>query len=236
MCAMKDRIKWMLVGLGFTFGLQVVISLLFTGVAYRAASTGASVGQDLTLAVAFGLVIGSFLIGGFVIGWMNEAVRLLDASVVAIATVLLSYLVYWKVEQSNPAQFVTGYLLSDLTHASLLVGLGLAASLIGTYWGWHVRVPQEGLIDRIAVLIGLAGAVAGPFLLMAAAGGDSETNQPGLPWYFMAVVLGLVLVIVGVGFVMFTRESKYDDEISISPDHRREDIEQSKAATSDGRP
>jgi len=30
-------------------------------------------------------------------------------------------------------------------------------------------------------------------------------------------------VIVGAGFVWFTRESHYEDEISISPEHHKED-------------
>jgi hypothetical protein len=232
---MKDRIKWMLAGLGFTFGLQVIISLMFTGVAYRAARSGTSLGQDLALVVAFSLVVGAFLIGGFVIGWMNEAVRLVDSALVALAAISLSYLVYRTLEQGRPAQFVTGYLLSDLGRALLFISLALVAALVGAYWGWHVKVPQEGLIDRVALLVGLVGVVVGPFVLLAVSGGDpTNPSQPNLPWYFLAVVLSLVLVIVGVGFVMFTRESKYEDEISISPEHHKQ-LDQSRAAASEGR-
>ena len=40
---------------------------------------------------------------------------------------------------------------------------------------------------------------------------------------FVLAALVLVLVIIGVGFILFTRESHYDDEISISPEHHKEE-------------
>jgi len=104
----------------------------------------------------------------------------------------------------------------------LFASLALIASAIGSYWGWHVKVPQEGVLDRVALLLGLVGAVVGPFVLLAVGGRDSNGGAGNLPWYFLVVVLVLVLAIVAAGFVMFTRESHYEEEISISPETRRE--------------
>ena len=69
-------------------------------------------------------------------------------------------------------------------------------------------------------------AVVGPFVLLVVGGADpNNPNHPTLPWHFMATGLVLALAIVGVGFFMFTRESKreseYEEEISISPEHHR---------------
>jgi hypothetical protein len=62
------------------------------------------------------------------------------------------------------------------------------------------------------------------FVLLAIGGRDpGNPNAPILPWYFLAIVLVLVLAIVGAGFVLFTRESHYEDEISISPEHHKEE-------------
>jgi MFS family permease len=117
---------------------------------------------------------------------------------------------------------VSGYLLSDVRRGALFAVVALIAGLIGAYWGWHLKVPQEGVFDRIALVVGLVGVVVGPFVLLAIGGRDPSTpNAPILPWYFLAIVLVVVLVIVGVGFVLFTRESHYDDEISISPEHHK---------------
>lgn len=228
---MKDRIKWLLVGLGFTVGLQVIISLLFTGVAYDAArSNSASVGQDLVLVVALGLVIGAFLIGGFVVGVVSEELRLLDSVVVALLGVGLSGLVYLGLPHGNKPQFVTGYMLDDLGRTALFGALAVGAALVGAYWGWHVTVPREGVLDRVALLTGLIGTFVGPIVLLAVGGTDpTNTGPPNLPWYFVAIFLAVVLVIVGAGFLMFSRGPRREEDISISPERHKEP-EKSRAA------
>jgi hypothetical protein len=155
---------------------------------------------------------------------------------VALFTLAISAVIYTALPgETSRAQFVTGSWLSEsLTRANadgssstatqiaftarsgLFSLLALIASSIGAYWGWHVKVPHEGFIDRAALLIGLAGAVVGPFILVATSGDEATA---GLPWYFLATVLVLLLAIVGVGYVMFSRESHYEEEISISPEH-----------------
>ena len=220
---MKNRTKWILVGLGFTFGIQVAISLIFTAVAYSAASSGTDVLVDPALMIAFGLSLGAFLIGGFVIGWMSEEVRVLDSLLVAVMTLLLVALIYAALPSGSRGQLVSGYFLSDIRRGAVFTILSLIASAIGAYWGWHVKVPQEGVLDRIALLIGLLGAIVGPFVLLAVSGGDpGNPNQTNLPWYFLVIVILVVLAIMGVGFLMFTRESHTDD-ISISPDQHKDE-------------
>jgi hypothetical protein len=221
---MKDRLKWTLVGVGFTFGLQVVISLLFTGVAYSTKESAADVFSDTAAAVAFGAALGAFLVGGFVIGWLTEEMRVIDSLIVALLTLALTLLVYTALPAGNKGQFISGYLLSDMRRGVLFAGVALVAAVIGAYWGWHLKVPQEGVFDRIALAAGLVGVVVGPFVLLAIGGRDpGNPNAPNLPWYFLLIVLVLVLAIVGAGFVLFTRESHYEDEISISPDHHKEE-------------
>lgn len=221
---MKDRVKWILVGLGVTFGLQVIISLLFTGIAYSNKTSAADVVSDTAAAVAFGAALGAFLIGGFVIGWLTEELRVVDSLIAGASTLALILLVYTALPSSNNGLFVSGYLLSDPRRGVLIAVLALIAAAIGAYWGSHLKVPQEGVLDRIALVAGLVGAVVGPFVLLAMGGRDpSAPNAPILPWYFLLIVLVLVLVIVGVGFILFTRESHYEDEISISPEHHKEE-------------
>lgn len=221
---MKDRLKWILVGLGFTFGLQVIISLLFTGIAYSTKESAADVVSDTAAAVAFGAALGAFLIGGFVIGWLTEELRVVDSLIVALLTLALTLFLYMALPSGNKGQFVSGYLLSDVRRGTLFAVIALIAGVIGSYWGWHLKVPQEGVFDRIALVAGLVGVVVGPFVLLAIGGRDpSNPGAPILPWYFLAIVLVLVLAIVGAGFVLFTRESHYEDEISISPEHHKEE-------------
>ena len=134
-------------------------------------------------------------------------------------------MIYWRLPLGTKGQFVTAVWLSsaDLGQRALFVAMALMAAAAGAYLGWRVKVPHEGIFDRVALVIGLLGAIVGPFVLLAIGGRDpNRPDQPNLPWYFLVIVLLLVLVIVGVGFVLFTRESRYDEEISISPDARRE--------------
>ena len=222
--AMKDRVKWILIGLGFTLGLQVIISLLFTGIAYSTKESAADVVSDTASAVAFGAALGAFLIGGFVIGWLTEELRIIDSLIVSLLTLTVTSLLYASLSAGTKGHFVSGYLLSDLRRGALFGILALIAGVIGAYWGWHLKVPQEGVFDRIALVAGLIGVVVGPFALLAIGGRDpNNPDASSLPWYFLVIVLVLVLAIVGAGFVLFTRESHYEDEISISPEHHKEE-------------
>jgi archaellum biogenesis protein FlaJ (TadC family) len=181
--------------------------------------------QDTIVVTAFGFMLGAFLIGGFVVGWMSEEVRVLDSLIVAALTLVLTLLVYSALPSGNKGQFVSGYLLNNVNRGAVFVALALIAAAIGSFWGSRVKVPQEGVLDRVALLIGLVGAVVGPFVLLAVGGNDpTNPNQSNLPWYFLVIVILVVLAIVGVGFVLFTRESHYDEEISISPEHHKDEV------------
>ena len=214
---MKERIKWILVGLGFTFGLQVLLSLIFIGIAESARSssetTGTAPPMDTYTVAIFGLVLGAFVIGGFVIGWMSEELRVVDALLAAVLTIALVWLIHMVLPSGRQGQFASGFLLDTGARAAVFIPLSLIASAIGAYWGWHIGVPQEGVLDRVALLLGLVGVVVGPFVLLAFGGEDKR-----LPLPFLIGVLLLVLAVIGVGFWMFTRESHDAEEISISPD------------------
>jgi len=238
---MRRRIKWIIIGLGFAFGLQVLVSLAYTAVAFGAAHSGVSVPQGTVSVIVLGATLGAFLIGGFVVGWTEEAFRPVDAVVVALLTLLLNAIVYQALPVANKAQFVVGAWMTDqlghlaLTGSTLVfVGLAIIAAAAGAYWGWHTAVPSEGILTRVALLVGLTGAVVGPFVLLALWGRDpSNPAQPGLPVHFVLTVLALLLVIVGVGFWMFSREAgreaAYKEEMSISPEAHRQQTHRKSA-------
>ena len=217
---MKHRIRWMLVGLGFTFGLQSLIALLanllFFGVP-------GSPPAKIVVAMVFGLMIGAFLIGGFIVGVMSERFQLTDTSALLFLTLLLSAIVFTFSSGVSGRYHLTTNWLSDasgqvsITAGSFLyVALAWMAAAAGTYIGYRVNIPQEGQFDRLAALLGLLGAVVGPFVLFSIGGDDpASAGNQGFPWYFLVIVILIVLVLIGVGFLLFTRESHHAEEISI---------------------
>ena len=60
----------------------------------------------------------------------------------------------------------------------------------------------------------VVAALVAPFALLTL--GGSQANN--LPWYFWAVILLLLLMVVCVGFLRFTRTSREAEDISISPE------------------
>jgi hypothetical protein len=221
---MKHRMKGMLLGLGFTFGIQATISLITNLLFGKTQSP-----QGIFLVLVFGLTLGAFLVGGFVIGLIGEKIRLLDSAIVATVTILLNVLLLMLTSSGSGKYLAMNWLndsagrISITGQSFLYIILALMASLAGTYIGWRVKAPQEGQFDRIALLVGLMGAVIGPFVLFSFEGSDAgSANEQHLPWYFLAIVILLVLVIMGIGFLMFTRESRNADDISIRPQKSEE--------------
>src|SRR5215469_7205974 len=153
---MKTRIKWMMIGLGFAFGLQVVISLIYTGLAFSAARSGTALPQGTVALIVLGVTLGAFLIGGFVVGWAEEKLRVGDAVAVALLTLGLNAVVYLALPDANKAQFVSGAWLTDQTGriaatgtTLLFVALAVAGTLVGAYCGSRTAVPSEGPLANV---------------------------------------------------------------------------------------
>src|SRR5215475_4396100 len=111
---MKDRVKWILVGFGFTAILQLLISVAYTGLAFSLANSQSGPEQGAISLYVFGFTLGTFLVGGFVIGWMSEQLRVLDAVLVAVFTLIVSAVIYTALStEPRRAQFVTASWLSE---------------------------------------------------------------------------------------------------------------------------
>jgi len=79
----------------------------------------------------------------------------------------------------------------------------------------NVKAASAGAFERPAPLFRfIAAALVGPFILLTI--GGSQSNN--LPWYFWATMLLMLLAVICVGFLRFTRESHEAEDISISPD------------------
>jgi len=77
---MKDRIKWLSVGVGVMYGTQLIILLVIHNLIPTSAPPGFS---NLLATVVYTSI--AFMAGGFVIGLMSERVDIIES---AIATML----------------------------------------------------------------------------------------------------------------------------------------------------
>ena len=147
----RDHVKWTMIGLASMFGLQIVVSLIFDALALARAESSTAFMQDTAPIVILGLMIGAFLVGGFIIGWKSEQRRLFDAVVAAAMTVGLSFLVYLLLPAAYKDQFITGGLLDDPAQAGLFLVLGFIAAPIGAFWGWHVSQSEEDVLEETSI-------------------------------------------------------------------------------------
>lgn len=81
---------------------------------------------------------------------------------------------------------------------------------------FQLKTASAGALRRPGVLIGFIAAFLGPLVLFVV-GGRHPSN---VPWYFWAVVVGLLVMVVVGGFLMFSRDRDVGKEISISPTNR----------------
>jgi hypothetical protein len=81
----------------------------------------------------------------------------------------------------------------------------------------NLKVASAGGFSRPSPLFWfVAAALVAPFALLTL--GGSQSNN--LPWYFWATILLLLLVVICIGFLRFTREPREAEDISIRPGRR----------------
>lgn len=147
---MRNHARWIFLGFCVIAGIQLLISLGFTGFAYLEARSETAASEGVASIVVFGLTLGGFFIGGFAIGRMSEEARLVDGAAAGLLTVLLSAAVYALLPGGNKGQFVIGNWLTDANGQVALGGravvfgsLALLASVGGTYLGWRLTEPLQ---------------------------------------------------------------------------------------------
>jgi len=214
---MKERIKWIAIGFGFIVGIQVLASLVFIGLTHMLADSPSNILAPYWAFVIFGLTLGAFFFGGFIIGVVEEAQRVADAVAAATATLALSAIVFMALPESSRNQFTGSAWLSEAASINpspwisvLLLAFALFASAIGAYVGYLMTIQVESMVERYLAMLGLAGAIGGPIVALVISGFI-------LPWY--AVIAGLVVILSGFvsSYRFFKRGVREAEDVSISP-------------------
>lgn len=216
---MKTRMKWIVAGFGFMVGIQILTSLMF--IVLRQVAEVRPESTSYWGVGIFGLTLGAFVIGGFVTGRVAEMPRVTDAMLAAMATLVLSALIYLALPEGSREQFTGSKWLTDVAgttappwFSALLALPPLLAAAVGAYLGYLITTPVESALERLMGALGLAGAVVGPLIALIISG-------LALPWY--VPVCGLLLILAGVGicYWLFTRSLHEVKAVSIMPEQRQ---------------
>lgn len=216
---MKGAVKRILIGTAAIFGMHLGLGILVARYAesVEKAETeplGASlqVGNPLFLAI----ILGSFFIGGLIVGFMEERVVLSEPIMAAVLAMALVSGAVLGLGAGDTLFLVSYARAGDWGSFLVTLAIGAVTTLGGSLIGERMRTPaEETPIVLTSIVIGLGLVIIGPFLLLL---------PYGLPWYIAVIAILIVLVLVGVAYYLFVQGRTFEQdvsEISIHPERER---------------
>ncbi|GBC81863.1 hypothetical protein HRbin10_00978 [bacterium HR10] len=214
---MRGGAKRVLISMAVIVGMHVVVGALVSLYAQRIAG---SESEPLMATLRFGnplflaITLGSFFIGGLILGLMQERVILGEPILAALGAMLVTSL---AVLAGAPETIFLVSFARVGAWMSLLVtiAVGVVATVAGALIGERLRTPaEETPLVRASIATGLGLVIIGPFLLLM---------PYGLPWYIVVIAILVVLVLVGVAYYLFVEGPTFEQEvseISISPERK----------------
>lgn len=200
---MKERIQWLLVGIGVMYAMQLgvllTIRLLLT-------PSGPPEIHNLLSAI-LGMLV-AFFVGGFVIGLMAERVLIMEPILAAVAVLLIDVL-------SAQAGWLKGIFLFSVAlqqhsygTASIIGTVAVVSAVAGALIGERRTVPGETWIGQTLLVLGLGGLLLGPFLLVGAL----------LPLAYLAPIGLALLAGILIAVYRYGKTPRRADAISIRPE------------------
>jgi len=206
---MKERLKWLCVGVGVMFGMQLLILFIVHNLIPATAPPGFS---NLLATIVYTLV--AFLAGGFVIGLMAERIEIVEPVVATVLTLAIDVLTTLAGGLSGMFLFSFAFRQGDYGVALTIGCVGVVAALAGALAGERLAVPVESWVDQALMIIGLAGLVMGPYIVISAA----MTIPRSVTVAFGILLLG------GIWLVShhFHKQDEEEEAMSIRPEATRE--------------
>jgi hypothetical protein len=203
---MKERIKWLCVGVGMMYGMQLVILLIIHNLIPLSAPPAFSV---LLATVVSTLV--AFMAGGFVIGLKSERVAIIEPAIATVLTLAIDAITATAGGLSGMFLFSFAIAQGSYGTALTLAAVGFVAAMAGSLTGERMAIPSETWVDQTLVILGMSGLVAGPFLLLG-------TFLPRPVSIGMGVLLLCAIWLISHHFHQQDRE---EEELSIRPESVR---------------
>lgn len=203
---MKERIKWLCVGVGVMYATQIIILLIVHNLIPAGAPPEFS---NLLATVVYTLV--AFMAGGFVIGLMAERVDITES---AIATALtLGIDTVTSLAGGLSGMFLFSFAISQGSYgtAATIAAVAMVAAVAGSLAGERLTVPTESWLSQGLMIVGLAGLTLGPFLLLSSFASRTVTVTTG------------ILLLGGIWAVShhLHQQDREEEEMSIRPEASR---------------
>jgi len=202
---MKERVKWLSVGVGVMFGMQVLILFIIHNLIPAVAPPGFS---NLLATIAYTLV--AFLAGGFVIGLMAERIEIVEPVLATMVTLAIDVVTTLVGGLGGMFLFSFAVQQGDYGIAAAIGGVATVAALAGSLAGERLTVPEESWIDQTLMVLGLAGLVIGPYALISAA----MTIPRGVSIGFGILLLGVIWWVAR----HFRNQDSEEEALSIRPE------------------
>jgi hypothetical protein len=203
---MKERIKWLCMGVGVMYGMQLIILLIIHNLIPLSAPPTFSV---LLSTVVYTLV--AFMAGGFVIGLMSERVAIIEPAIATVLTLAIDAITAIAGGLSGMFLFSFAIAQGNYGTALTIAAVAFVAAMAGSLTGERMATPTETWVDQTLVILGMLGLVTAPFLLLS-------TFLP------RPVSIGMgVLLLCAVWLISrhFHQQDREEEELSIRPEHIR---------------
>ena len=203
---MKERIKWLCMGVGVMYGMQLIILLIIHNFIPLSAPPAFS-----TLLATVVSTLVAFMAGGFVIGLMSERVAIVEPAIATVLTLAIDAIIATVGGLSGMFLFSFAIAQGNYGTALTIAAVAFVAAMAGSLTGERMTVPTENWVDLTLVILGMAGLVAGPFLLLG-------TFLP------RPVGIGMGVLVLGSIWLIshhLHQQDREEEELSIRPESIR---------------
>jgi hypothetical protein len=200
---LKERMRWLLLGIGVMYATQSAILLI---IHYAAPNWGPEGFHNILATI--GTMLAAFLIGGFVIGLMAERILLIEPTLAAVGALLIDMLLTKTGVLKE--MFLSSIALEAREYGTVftIAAIAVVATIAGSLVGERMVTPQEQRIGPVVLVIGLVGLLLGPFLVLS----------KYVPMAFSLIVGLALLGGIGLAAYRFTHPRHDMDEMSINPE------------------
>jgi hypothetical protein len=204
---MKERLKWLCVGVGLIYGMQLLILLIIHSLIPMTAPPGFS---NLLATIVYTLV--AFMAGGFVIGVIAERIAITELAIATVVALTIDVLTTFAGGVSGMFLFSFAFRQGDFRVALSIGCVAVVAALAGALAGERLTVHVECWSDQALIVTSLLGLVMGPYIMIS-----SALTVP------LSMTLGFGVLLLGGIWLVSHHFHKQDEEaMSIRPEATRQ--------------